>query len=151
MNKKNRIIMIIYVIAIIAIGIYLTYKNGTHPGMFICGSIFFFPALNMGMNLKEYGIIAFLTMGAVGFYIMMQALLGDLFSNPMLTDVNATKFYLYLYLINGLTIIGIIYVVIYNLSNILKKMKYAMFIPITIVAIILILTGILPNILDKFI
>ena len=34
MNKKNRIIMIIYIIAIIAIGIYLTYKNGTHPGMF---------------------------------------------------------------------------------------------------------------------
>ena len=148
--NRNQILMSIIVIAIMAMGIYLSKKNGSHPGMFAGGSFFFFLALYMFMTLKSYGILM-LPLGALGYFLMMQALLGDLFSNPLLTDLNATKFYLYLDLINLLTIIGIISLIIYSLSDSIKKKKYTMFIPIGFFSLALILIGILPSILKIFI
>ena len=149
-KKKTKILMFLFVIVIIAVGTYLSYKNGSEPGLFIGGSFLFFLGLFMGMYLKTYGIIGLFPMGFVGYYLMRKALEGDLYSNPLLTDINATKFYLYLDFINFLAIIGVISVFIYRFSDSLKKKKYIDFLPVSILSLSLILLGILPSILKYF-
>ena len=152
-DKKKKIYMTIFDFGIVIMGIIclICQKNAGMIGGFLLGALFFFTGLFFGLLIKYGGIIFLFSHGGLGYVFMIQSLMGDIISEPMLTDGNTEKLKFYLYVIAVFTICGFGSAIIYNLSDKFKQKQYTVFLPISFLTIAFILAGILPFIVNKLV
>lgn len=149
-KKKHIIYKILLIIGTTLIGI-ISLWNKEELGLFLFGSFFFHIGLYISMDAKYSGIIFLFSHGGIGFYCMLNSLSLGILSNPILKDGNPKKLIIYLGVIGILTVIGFISAIIYNVSDKVKEKNYTMHLPTCILSLALILTAILPKILDKLV
>ena len=112
--------------------------------LYLGGFIFLAAGLMVGLHVKGFGLIFLFSHGATGVGVMCGSILYKALSSPILTDgANlSVKTYLIINLI--IIILGFILAVIYNLSDNVKRIKYAKLIPMIVVLIGLIMVNIFP-------
>ena len=112
--------IIIALIGLLNIKTYLFY---------LFGLIFFATGSLIGLYLKGFGLIFFFSHGMTGLGFMMAGMLGELITNPFMSDAP-----IYVYCILGLIVflivLAIISSILFNLSDRLKKRKNFIFVPL---------------------
>lgn len=112
------------ILGILLTGILLIGLFQIHNFMlYFFGFIFFVAGFFIGIKIKGGGIIFLFSHGGSGVAIMIGALLGEFFSSPIGTDM-PNSIYFYLGVIAFLFITSIIMIIVYNLSDLVKRKKY---------------------------
>ena len=110
------------------------------------GFVFFAAGVSIGCFLKGFGIIFLFSHGVTGMCIMEASLLGDLLNSPILTD--APKWFpVSAGIVIFMFIVAILSLIVHNLSDTVKKMKYFKLIPLVCFFIAFLLTIIIRRIL----
>ena len=121
--------------------VLIGFLNFSNIGLFLFGFVFFITGLLIGFNEKIFGIIFLFSHGMTGLCIMETALLGDILNSPIFSDY-PIKIYIYLGIIVFIFVISLIFSILYNLSDNLKKYKYLKCIILFLYLIMFLLTGI---------
>ena len=150
-NKKNRTYTTLFAVITTLIGSIscLIQKNvdginvdGT--SIFLFGLVFFFTGLLACIFIKYGGCIILLSHAGSGFLIMLKGILGDILTKPFLSDGNNESLIICLWVIGILTIIASLSMIVYNVSDKIKKTKFGLLLPLILYTIPLFIASILP-------
>ena len=105
--------------------------------VYAAGCIFFLAGLMVGLHVKGFGIIFLFSHGMTGLFLMIGSLLGggdpndifEFFNSPIMTD-NPNNIIIYLVTALTLILIAVIYSILYNLSDNLKKKEKSLYFPL---------------------
>lgn len=139
----NKNVDILYMILIIFLIAFLGLININGYLFYLFGLIFFVAGTLIGFFVPGFGLIFLFTHGAVGYGIMISALLQDRFSIAELGDLSFNM-KIYFGVIALLVVGGFIGVVLYNLSETLNKNKLNKLFSLIILGLALFLVGMIP-------
>ena len=139
---------ILFIISFMAIALlgFFSYSVADNFPLYLFGFVFFAAGVSIGCFLKGFGIIFLFSHGVTGMCIMEASLLGDLLNSPILTD--APKWFpVSAGIVIFMFIVAILSLIVHNLSDTVKKMKYFKLIPLVCFFIAFLLTIIIRRIL----
>ena len=115
-------------------------------GVYLFGFIFYMAGILIAMNIGRTGLVFLMSHGVSGIAVMEGALLWNLFTNPIIKDLQF-RYVMYLVWVVLLIIVGVMYAVLYNLSDNLKLKRNSMIVPFIVFFIAFYLSAILPRIM----
>ena len=142
-EKKDTILLVFACFVLLFTGL-LSLKTFS---MYLFGFLFLMAGLFVGLKVKGFGIIFLFSHGMTGLAIMIMSLLApdmeelslsSLYKDPVLADYG-NNLQIFLAILGILIFCGVIYVILYNLSDTLKKKKYSIFPPLIIFEIVLLM------------
>lgn len=144
-NKDIFYLVIIY-IAIAIYGLVMLIPNHLEMiGVYIFGLVFFIAGIQIGLSkeTKGFGLIFVFSHGGSGLGIMLYSLLFERFSLDALSDLsNNAK--LYLFFTIAILTIAVLSIVVYNLSDKLKRKYYNKDLVLLLFAAAIFLVGMFP-------
>lgn len=111
--------------------------------MYVFGTAFFLAGLFVGMYVPVFGIIFLFSHGCTGLGIMCLTKITQILSNPIMTD-NPGNLKNLLILGSGLIIVGIVSVIIFNVSEKFRNSKYGMLLTLGTLGVGITIVQILP-------
>ena len=115
-------------------------------GAYLFGFNFYIAGILIAMNVGRTGLIFLMSHGVSGICVMEGALLWNLFTNPIIKDLQF-KYAIYLIWVVLLIVVGVMYAVLYNLSDNLKLKRNSTLVPFIVFFIAFYLSAILPRII----
>ena len=143
--EKERNFKILEILSIIILfeGVLFNLISQNHYTsiiIYICGFLFFIAGHFVGMHEKGFGIIFLFSHSVTGMFLMNFSFIMKKIDSPIMTDLPQIAHY-YLFITLLVFIIATIYVIVFNLSERVKKIKYSNFIPLIIYIIGFAMTG----------
>ena len=132
-KRNNIIVLVVLSIIILLEGLFILTGSGkvASIGLYFAGFLFFISGHFVGMNDKGYGLIFLFSHSVTGMCLMISSMLGNIINNPILSDLPTNGYY-YLLATIAMFVVATIYVIIFNLSERVKQIKYSRFIPLII-------------------
>ena len=154
-REKNRKLKIndinvdtLYLCILIMFIALVGFSNIEGIGIYLFGVIFFIAGHFVGLTQKGFGLIFLFSHSVTGLVVMEGSLLFKMFQSPLMED-NPINIYIVLGIIIFILFLATILVILYNLSDNLKKKEHIIILPLTIYFIAFVLSGILANLYEK--
>ena len=145
-KDKELVLSVFLMILMVPICLFTLNNIQTLP-IYFFGLAFFLAGLNVGFSTKGFGLIFLFSHGGVGMCIMLGALLSNVMTSGLFTD-GGHNLMIYLAINLIIIIIGFLAVVVYNLSDYLKSIRYMKSYILLIFLFGLIMAGLFPYIIN---
>ena len=144
--EMDKLLLCIIIILIILLGL-LNIGGGETAILYFVGVAFFLAGIFIGLYLKGFGLIFLFSHGIAGLCLMEGSFISNITDNPLISE-NPTNIYIFLGLSIILFAIATIMIVIHNLSDLAKEKMFYKVIPFILYFIGLLISGILPYIIN---
>ena len=148
-NKEKELALSIFLMILMVPFCLFTLNNLEFLLLYLFGLVFFLAGLNTGFSLEKIGIIVLFSHGATGMGLMLYSVLAKSFESGLFTD-GGRNLIIYLTINISIIVIGFLAVVIYNVSDYIRNIKYMKSYILLIFIAGLTMAGIFPYIM-KFI
>lgn len=145
--SKKVLVSGLFAVYILLVGITNIGYGMDYFMMYIFGAAFFLAGLFVGMYVPTFGIIFLFTHGCTGLGTMCLTKITQILSSPIMTD-NPGNLKNLLILSSGLLVVGIVSVIIYNVSERFRKSKYGMILTLGTLGVGITIVQILPYIFN---
>ena len=143
-DKQDIFYQSIIYIALLIFGIVVLFPDHLESMfLYIFGMIFFISGFNIGIYNKGFGLIFVFSHGGIGLGVMLSSLINDRFNINIISDLSG-NLKNYIILISAILLVGVLGVIIYNLSDSLKLNKYNKIIILLLFVAVIVLVGFLP-------
>lgn len=137
--------LLLTVILVVLIGLMGLFQIDSIP-LYLFGLAFFIAGLFIGLKNKGFGLIFLASHGLTGLGLMIGSLLHKVVSSPLFTDLSF-KLYIYFGIMIIIGIIALIIVILSNLSDSMKKLKYIPNVVLFLFLLVFIMAGIMSYIM----